>query len=580
MSLVERILGARVGEHVHAPIDRIVTDDWTTPALIEPLEAMGVARSQTPIVLVRDHTQHSVSYADPSDREKVERNEAIMHAFVDTYGAEPIDGGIQHFVLPERGYVRPGSVIVGNDSHTSTLGAYSVYAQAAQPTTIAAAMRSGHLPITVPETIGVELTGSLPQGVSARDAMLALLARLRDEDVTGRIIEYSGEGIAQLSMAERAVLANLAPEAGARSAIFPIDRVAQAYYRTHGIEAEQSGSSDLERMVSFSLADVVATIARSGSPSHGVSSDRFKRTRIDQVFVGTCAGGTYEEIAAFAQAVRGHELETRVIIAPVSRTVRDRLEDTFILDELRGLGATILEPGCGPCFGFGPGRLAEGEVGVSTGNRNAPGRMGRGSNVHLVSGRTAGIVARTGYLGESEEHTEPFERSVSITYPTSGNAIRIDGRITTDDITPSSVPGIGTSSDTDREVLRRLLFRYADEGFADHDLTARVLIAPDGFGYGSNRASSVRALMHTGIAGVVSPRIAPLYADGARDEGFAALVIRDDAFYRAITPESNVTIELAQGSVRVERDTFSVETSSYDRSVMLAGGIINQEVYS
>lgn len=565
MSLAETLLDAGVGDTIAVPVDLIITDDWTTPALLDPLEAMHVQRSAVPIVLVHDHTYDPSTYTG-ADRERVERNHAIMHRFVERYDARLIErSGIQHYAVAEAGLIEAGMIVLGNDSHTSTLGAFGAYAQAAQPTTIAAAMRTGTFPLTIPPITRIRLEGALrtDDGISVRDAAMTLLSRLEHEPVTGSIIEFCGSGAESLTMHERMILANIAPEAGARTAIFAADPDQRA------MRSENAAS----HTVDFSFDDVRASIARSGSPSDAYDVASFPKTPIDSVFVGTCAGGTYDEIRAFAHAFGNGPLRTRATIVPASRSIAHRLAEEGILEKLVAEGIDVLEPGCGPCFGFGPGRLEPGEVGVSTGNRNAHGRMGRGSIVHLVSGYRAGIVAREGYLGDSAHQPDERERSVRIIYPNEGNVIIIDGDVTTDDITPSAVPGIGTSSDTDPNVLRQLLFANIDRSFASRSLEGRVLVTRGSFGLGSNRASAVRALRTAGIAGVVAPRIAPLYADGARDEGFAALRIDDQTFYEQLTVDSKVVVDLTNATITLDTNQYRIPMGSLEREILVAGGI-------
>lgn len=566
MTAIERLLGAPVGSEADVPLDLIVTDDWTTPSLEAPLDRLGTRRSAVPIVLVHDHTRDAASYAG-AERERVERLTAQRDAFVRRYGAQLVEGrGIQHHVLPTLGLLKPGMRLLGNDSHTPTLGAYGVAAFAGQPATIAAAIHHGRLTVTVPETLRVVLHGHLPADATARDAALTLAALLADEDgvprrAVGRALEFCGPGVAGLSLSERAVLANLAPEVVAATALFPVDvRTSAALGLVEGQAALSNGvpsSADYE--VVLDLAGVRPSVARGPSPTDVIAVAALERTRVDRICVGTCAGGGYEEIVAFAAALRG-PVVVPTQLTPASDVVARRLAAAGTLERLTAAGVEITPPGCGACFGFGVARLEAGQVALSTGNRNARGRLGsRDATVHLVSGRSAGLAACSGVIGGTGPAAPLRPASApTVRWPTEGNVVRLRGTVTTDDLIPSSLPGIGTSNDSDPAVLRRLLLHHVDASAADRDLRGAVLVADDAFGAGSNRASSVRALQAAGIRLVVARSVAPLYAMGARDEGFPVLTCSDDRFYRmlddaAAGADSTITIDGAGKVVRVAR---------------------------
>lgn len=565
MTRIERWLGAPAGAEVDRAVDLIVTDDWTTPALEAPLAALGTTRAAAPTVLVHDHTQPPAAYAG-ADRDRVEALLALSGAFAARFGIEVIDGlGIQHHVLSELGRIRPGMLVLGNDSHTPTLGAYGAIAIAAQPTTIAAAMHTGRIVLRVPATLRIAVAGRLAPRVTARDAALSLRALVRAAApalrATGKALEFVGDGLASLSAAERAVIANVTPELAAVAATFPI-----------GDEGDH-GPVDLV----LDLEAVRPTVAPAGRGGDVAALADFARTRVDRVFVGTCAGGTFEEIAAFADAL-GDRAAVPTLVVPATAAVEARLRRAGVLDRLEAAGVAFLAPGCGPCFGFGVGRLADGEVAAATGNRNGVGRMGPPtSQVHLVAGATAGVAARTGWLGEgaAAETVAGAAGAVTVAWPRAGNVVRLHGTVTTDDLTPSVVPGVGTSNDRDPAVLRRLLLAHVAPEAATRDLRGTVVVADHDFGMGSNRASAVRALRHAGVVAVVARSVAPLYAAGARDEGLPVIELDDDAFYLAAGPDAVVAIDLEAGFVRVDGRAFGVPpASAYERALRAAGGVV------
>lgn len=572
---IEELLGASAGTEVELPVDLIVTDDWTTPALMAPLAELGTERALAPIVLVRDHTAPVESYREP-EAAKVRSLRQVEEEFVSRFGARRIvDQGIQHHALPAAGLLELGMLVLGNDSHTPTLGAYGVAAFAAQPSTIAVAIHTGKVVLRVPETLRVSVVGHLRAGVTMRDAALTLLGLLRAGGdhprlATGKALEFSGPGLAALSGSERAVLANIVPEAVAVTATFSSPDTASP----GGAEAT---AADL----TLDLSTVVPAVARSGRPTDVVALDDLGAVRVDRVFVGTCAGGTFEEISAFAEAM-GERACIPTVVAPASAAVSTRLEADGVRARLEAAGVTILPPGCGPCFGFGF-RLDAGEVAAVTGNRNGVGRMGSPeAQILLVSGATAGHAARTGRLGAGRV-SAPNTARPTVTWPSTGNVVRLHGPVSTDDLTPSSVPGIGTSSDPDPQVARRLLLHHIDPTAAERDLRGCVIVADENFGMGSNRASSVRALVTAGVAAIVARSVAPLYRSGARDEGLLTLTIDDDEFYAAATSTATVRCDAHLGRVTVDSqpgwgapalEFRTAPASEYEIALVGAGGAV------
>jgi aconitase A len=452
-------------------------------------------------------------------------------------------------------------LVLGNDSHTPTLGAAGAVAFASQPVGVALAVHTGRVVMRVPHTVRVRVSGRLSDGVSMRDAALTLLNELTGEGgvplAAGACLEFCGEALTDLTQGQKAVLANIAPEAVAATALL-----------TGGTE-DDTGTVDIH----LNLASITPRVSAHPNPRRSSGLAPHVTEKVDRVFVGTCSGGTFEEIAAFAGGLSG-TVTVPTQVTPATRTVAEALRDAGILKTLEASGVRVTPPGCGACFGFGIERLQPGEVAVTTGNRNTPGRMGSPSaRIHLAAGRTAAHAAMQGRVPKPAVEADD-RRELQVTVPEAGNLVHAFGTFTTDDLTPSHVPGVGSSNDRDPAVLRGLLFHHLNPQPNVNLLNGRWLVADHAFGMGSNRASSVLALLEAGIAGVLARSFSPLYRAGARDSGLPAVVI-DASLHRALRHGSQADLDLDAGVLVVDGERFNVPPESeYERAVRKHGGVL------
>ncbi|MDD1655664.1 MAG: 3-isopropylmalate dehydratase large subunit [Methanomicrobiales archaeon] len=310
-----------------------------------------------------------------------------------------IGSGICHQVLAE-GIVRPGEVVVGADSHTCTLGAFGAFATGVGATDMAAIWASGTTWFRVPETIGIRFIGQLRGAAEAKDAALDYVRALGMDGGNYRALEFVGEGIASIPMAGRLTLCNMAVETGAKAGLCRADRETLKYLAAFGIHAKEQvpESPHYVKEIPLDLSSLVPLVATGHRVDHVQKVAALAGQPLDQVFVGTCTNGRYEDLLRFARIVKGKQVKVRTLVVPASRKVLERISAEGILTELVRAGCVIGPPGCGPCLGAHMGVLGEGETCLSTANRNFTNRMGIGGDILLSSVATAAVSALAGEL--------------------------------------------------------------------------------------------------------------------------------------------------------------------------------------
>jgi methanogen homoaconitase large subunit len=399
-TLSERILGASAGEYVDRKVDRAYVHDGTGVLTLETWKQMGAER-----ISDRPHLYVLFDHIVPANNSTTARLQHELREFArgSFLHFSDIGGGICHQLMSE-GIVLPGEVVVGADSHSCTPGAFGAFATGVGATDMAAIWLNGETWFRVPDTIGIRLSGTLRGGAEAKDLALTYVSRLGMDGGTYCALEFIGDGTKDLEMDDRLTLCNLSVETGAKTGMFYADDVTVRYLAAAGLKAEPQApeSCVYSRELEFDLSDIVPVVAVSPRVDTVKPVQDLAGLSLDQVFIGTCTNGRYSDLARLARIIKGKKVMVRTIVVPASRAVLADAIRTGILADLVEAGCTIGTPGCGPCLGAHMGVLGEGEVCLSTANRNFKNRMGVDGEIYLSSVATAAASALTGEITEPE----------------------------------------------------------------------------------------------------------------------------------------------------------------------------------
>ncbi|MFA7375422.1 MAG: 3-isopropylmalate dehydratase large subunit [Methanothrix soehngenii] len=390
---------AEPGEIVEAEIDYAMSHDGTSVLAIRSFREMGSERVWDPdrVVVPYDHIVPA-NNETAADLQREVRNWAreqnISHFF-------DCGTGVCHQVFPEQGFALPGTLLVGADSHSCTYGAFGAFGTGVGATDMAEIYSAGRLWFRVPETIGIKVEGRLAPFVSAKDIALQVIGDLGADGATYKAVEYIGPAIEGLSISGRMTLCNLGVEMGAKAAIVPPDEKTDEWLRGRARQPYTQVFSDpdsYQQQYDYDIAELEPQVAAPFRVDNVRPVSELAGLKIDQAFIGTCTNGRLEDLEAAARILKGKRVRARTLVIPASREVLLDALKKGIIQTLVEAGAMIGPPGCGPCLGAHMGVLAEGEVCVSTSNRNFPGRMGKGGLVYLASPATVAASALQGRL--------------------------------------------------------------------------------------------------------------------------------------------------------------------------------------
>ena len=416
MTMTQKILAdhaglsaVKAGDLIEAKLDLVLGNDVTTPVAVGVFDKAGFTRVFDPekIVIVLDH------YTPCKDIKSAElcatardfaRRYNISHLY-DTGAA-----GIEHALLPEQGLVGPGDLVIGADSHTCTYGALGAFSTGVGSTDMAAGMAAGENWFKVPAAIRVELTGTLPPYVSGKDVILHLIGLIGVDGALYQSLEFTGPGVAALSMDDRFTISNMAIEAGAKNGIFPVDDKTLAYVKDRFPRPmkvyEADADAEYARTVTIDLSALRPTVSLPHLPSNTKTVDEVKGLPIQQVVIGSCTNGRISDLRAAAAILKGRHVApgVRCIVIPATQAVYLQCLEEGLMQTFIQAGCAVSTPTCGPCLGGHMGVMSAGERAVATTNRNFVGRMGHvRSEVVLANPAVAAASAVAGCLADPAE---------------------------------------------------------------------------------------------------------------------------------------------------------------------------------
>lgn len=413
MTITEKIIAdhagkksVKPGELVEVKVDVVLANDITAPLAILSLEKAGIRKVFNPlkIVLVADHFVPNKDIKSAGQvklmREFARRMEIVN--FFDTGSA-----GIEHALLPEKGIVLPGDLVVGADSHTCTYGGIGAFSTGMGSTDIAYAMATGVTWLLVPESILVRVRGKKKKWFYGKDLILHLIGMIKADGANYKALEFAGEGMREFSVEERLTICNMGVEAGAKNAIIPPDEITQEWVKGRAKREYKIYSSDenssYSQFIDINLDEKEPAVAKPHSPDNisTIGEIEKEKIKVDQVFIGSCTNGWLPDLRIAAEILKGRRIKkgVRLIVIPATPSVwREALEEG-LLRIFIDAGGIVGPPTCGPCLGGHMGVLAEGEVAISTSNRNFVGRMGHPSSfVYLSNPAIAAASAVSGYI--------------------------------------------------------------------------------------------------------------------------------------------------------------------------------------
>jgi len=613
------------GEEIIISIDQTLTQDSTGTMAYLEFEALGMDRVKT---------KRSVAYIDHNILQTGPEN-ADDHLYIQTiakkYGiffSKP-GNGICHQVHLER-FTIPGQTLLGSDSHTPTAGAVGMLAIGAGGMDVAIAMGTGEYYITMPEVVKVNLKGKLPPWVSAKDIILEILKRLTVKGGVGKVFEYVGEGIKDLSVPQRATITNMGTELGALSSIFPSDEVTLEFLKAQqrendflAINADYEAIYDEE--IEIDLSQLEPLVACPHSPDKVVTVSSLKGLKVDQIVIGSCTNSSYIDLMKVAKILEGKTIAENVslVIAPGSRQVLSMLAKEGALVSLIAAGARILECACGPCIGMGQSPSTN-SVSLRTFNRNFEGRSGTPSaKVYLVSPEVAAASAITGYLTDPRElgapiiieepkmflindnliipplkncsgvevikgpNIKPFPKGHPLGKEVQGKVlIKVGDNITTDHIMPSNAKLLPYRSNI--PYLSDYCLTPCDKDFPKKARENRggFIIGGINYGQGSSREHAALIPLYLGVKAVLAKSFARIHQANLINNGIITLIFENPEDYDNVEEMDELLIEnaflqLKKGVVKVKNMTNGKEykmilkITPRQKEIIVQGGILN-----
>ncbi|MEW5947974.1 MAG: aconitate hydratase [Thermodesulfobacteriota bacterium] len=616
------------GEEISLRIDQTLTQDSTGTMAYLQFEAIGIPRVKTELsVSYIDHNTLQVGFENADDHRFLQSIAARYGLYFSRPG-----NGICHQVHLERFGV-PGKTLLGSDSHTPTGGGLGMLAIGAGGLDVALAMAGYPFHLLMPRIVLVRLTGEMAPWVTAKDIVLELLRRVTVKGGVGRIFEYGGDGIAQLSVPERATITNMGAETGATTSVFPGDEVTRTFLRAQGrggsfapLAADEGAVYD--EVVEIDLSRLVPLVARPHMPDQVCPVSELQGLKVDQVAIGSCTNSSYKDLATVAEILRGKTVhpDVSLVISPGSRQVLAMLARKGYLSDLIASGARILENTCGPCIGMGQAPPTGG-VSLRTFNRNFEGRCGtKTASVYLAGPEVAAATALTGALTDPRNLGEPVKVAIPRRYmindrliipplepsraegteimrgpniqPLPGREalpsaltgpvlIKLGHDVTTDHILPAGARITALRSNI--PAISRYIFSQVDPAFYDRAREAGggFIVGGMNYGQGSSREHAALGPMYLGIKAVLVLSFARIHRSNLINFGILPLVFLKKEDYDSIQADDRLAIPdirkqiLSEQPVRIINETqghhfmVNLTVQKRERDVLLAGGLLN-----
>lgn len=415
MNMTEKILAKHAGLESVVPgqlitckLDMVLANDVTAPPAIKEFEKIGCpVFDKNRIALVPDHFTPNKDIK-AAGLAKTVRDFAKKHEIKNYFEVGRV--GIEHVILPEKGIVAPGMCIIGADSHTCTYGAVNAFSTGVGSTDLGVGMATGEAWFKVPKAIKVVLTGKKPKNICGKDVILTLIGMIGVDGALYKALEFAGEGVAEMTMTDRLTIANMAIEAGGKNGIFPFDEITKEYvegrvdYPYEPVVADEDAEYD--QVVEINLSELTPVVAFPHLPGNTHPVSEIGEIKIDQVIIGSCTNGRFDDLKQAAEIFKGHKVhpDVRCIVIPGSQQVYMDAIHAGLVDIFVEAGCAVSTPTCGPCLGAHMGIMTAGEKAVSTTNRNFRGRMGHvDSEVYLAGPYVAAASAILGKIALPEE---------------------------------------------------------------------------------------------------------------------------------------------------------------------------------
>lgn len=616
------------GQEIGIRIDQTLTQDATGTMAYLEFEAMGVERVKTELsVAYIDHNTLQTGFENADDHRFIQ-SVANKHGI---YFSRP-GNGICHQVHLER-FGKPGKTLIGSDSHTPTGGGIGMLAIGAGGLDVAVAMGGGTYYITMPRMVRVNLKGKLQPWVAAKDIILEVLRVMSVKGGVGKIVEYGGEGVATLSVPERATITNMGAELGATTSVFPSDEITRAFLKAQGreadwIELKADDDAHYDEVIEIDLNTLEPLAAMPHSPDNVKKVTEIGAIKVNQVCIGSCTNSSLSDMMKVAAILKGKTVhpDVSLAIAPGSMQVLNMIASNGALSDMISAGARILESACGPCIGMGQSPCSEG-VSLRTFNRNFEGRSGTAdAGIYLVSPEVAAASALTGVLtdprtlGEAPQiempeqfvindsmvippatpenapkikvfrgpNIKPFPVSEAMGADIAAKAIlKVGDNITTDHIMPAGAKILPYRSNI--PYLSQFCFRQCDEHFAENCKKEGkgIIIGGANYGQGSSREHAALVPLYLGIKAVITKSFARIHKANLVNAGIIPLTFVNEADYDRIDQGDELELNGIRAAIenagsvqltnRTKGETYELayELSDRQREMLLAGGLLN-----